>query len=94
MVSAQIVFLVCSVFQIAVTLPMLFDRGSTIPRETSIPTTLIWLIYGVTYFTISYPLAGVASIVGGALWALVAVFRDRASLEDTDYITDDLLSDD
>ena len=85
MVSAETVFLAATTFQIIFTLPTLFDRGSTVPRETSIPTAIVWLVYGVTYFTISYPLAGIASIVGGTLWGLVALFRARSSEQEIDY---------
>lgn len=91
MVSAEIVFLGASVFQIVFTLPMLLDRGSTVPRGTSIPTALVWFVYGITYFAISFPLAGIASVVGGILWGFVAVYRNRSPEQDSDYLTDDLL---
>lgn len=67
MVSAEMVFLGASAFQIVFTLPMLLDKGSTVPRETSIPTTLVWFVYAATYFAISFPLAGIASVIGGSL---------------------------
>lgn len=69
---------------------MLLDNESIIPRETSIPTTLIWFVYAATYFSISFPLAAVANVIGGSLWALVAVYRGRPSEQDIDYVTDDI----
>lgn len=90
MVAAEIVFLAATVFQIVFTVPTLLDRGATVPRETSIPTALVWYVYGVTYFTISYPLAGIASIVGGSLWGLVALYRARLPDQDIGYNLDNL----
>jgi hypothetical protein len=92
MVSAEMVFLGATAVQIVFTLPVLFDSGSTVPRETSIPTALVWFVYAATYVTISFPLAAVASALGGALWAFVALFRGRPSKQDLDYVIDDLLS--
>lgn len=92
MVSAEMVFLVATAVQIIFTLPVIFDRGSTVPRETSVPTALVWFVYAVTYVTISFPLAAVASALGGALWVVVALFRGRPSKQDLDYAIDDLFS--
>jgi hypothetical protein len=92
MVSAEMVFLGATAVQIVFTLPVLLDSGSTVPRETSIPTALVWFVYAATYVTISFPLAAVASALGGALWAFVALFRGRPTKEDLDYVIDDLLS--
>jgi hypothetical protein len=92
MVSAEMVFLGATAVQIVFTLPVLLDSGSTVPRETSIPTALVWFVYAATYVTISFPLAAVASALGGALWALVALFRGRPSRQDLDYVIDDVLS--
>ncbi len=92
MVSAEIVFLGATVVQIVFTLPVLLDSGSTVPRETSIPTALVWFVYAATYVTISFPLAAVASALGGALWGFVALFRGRPSKQDLDYVVGDLLT--
>ncbi|WP_435077017.1 hypothetical protein [Halococcus sp. AFM35] len=92
MVSAEMVFLGATVIQIVFTLPVLLDSGSTVPRETSIPTALVWFVYAATYVTISFPLAAVASALGGVLWAFVALFRGRPSKQDLDYVIGDLLS--
>lgn len=64
---AELIFLGASVFQIAVLLPMLFDSNSLIPRETSIPTTLVWFVYAATYVSMSFHLAAIASAIGGTL---------------------------
>ena len=92
MVSAEMVFLAATAVQIIFTLPVIFDRGSTVPRETSVPTALVWFVYAATYVTISFPLAAVASALGGALWVVVALFRGRPSKQDLDYAIDDLFS--
>jgi hypothetical protein len=92
MVSAEMVFLGATAVQIVFTLPVLLDSGSTVPRETSIPTALVWFVYAATYVTISFPLAAVASALGGTLWAFVAFFRGRPSKQDIDYVIDDLFS--
>lgn len=92
MIPADLIFLAGAGFQIVVLLPLLLDDQTTIPRETSIPTTIIWFIYIPTYISIGLPLASVATAIGGGLWGLVAIFRARNSDQDIDYITDDLLS--
>lgn len=94
MVTAEVIFLSGAVIKMSVILLMLLDKNSTIPRETSIPTTIIWYIYGITYFSISYPLAGIASILGGTLWGLVALYRARSSEQDPNYSLDDIISGD
>jgi hypothetical protein len=92
MVSAEMVFLGATAIQIVFTVPVLLDSGSTVPRETSIPTALVWFIYAATYVTISYPLAAIASALGGVLWMVVALARGRAPSQRIDYVTDELLS--
>lgn len=91
MVQPEHVFLVGAAFQIAVLLPMLLDSETIIPRETSIPTMLIWFVYSATYFAISFRIAAVANVVGGSLWALVALYRGRPSEQDVEYVTSGLL---
>jgi hypothetical protein len=93
MVSAEMVFLGATAIQIVFTVPVLFDSGSTVPRETSIPTALVWFIYAATYVTIAYPLAAIASALGGVLWLVVAVYRGRPPNQSVAYVTDDLLAD-
>lgn len=56
---------------------MLSNKNSLIPRETSIPTTLIWFVYAATYFSMSFHLAAIANAVGGTLWGVVALYRAR-----------------
>jgi hypothetical protein len=90
MIQAEYIFLGGAIFQIIVLLPILLDNESIIPRETSIPTTAIWFIYGATYFSISFHLAAVANVIGGSLWTLVAIYRSRPTEQDIDYITDEL----
>ena len=91
MITAELVFLAASTFQIAVITPLLLDESSLVPRETSVPTTIVWFVYAATYFSISYPLAGIANVVGGSLWALVAIYRHRPSGQTVSYDIDGLL---
>ncbi|WP_256685021.1 hypothetical protein [Halococcus qingdaonensis] len=93
MVAAEMVFLGATVFQIAFTLPVLLDSGSTVPRETSVPTALVWFVYAATYVTISYPLAAIASALGGALWLVVAFYRGRPPGQHPNYDVDSSLAD-
>lgn len=91
MIPAEYVFLAGAALQITVLLPLLLDSESTVPRETSLPTTLIWFVYAATYFAISFPLAAVANVIGGSLWALVALYRNRSPEQDIDYVPNELL---
>jgi hypothetical protein len=93
MVTAELIFLGATIFQIAFTLPVLLDSSSTVPRETSIPTALVWFVYAGTYVTISYPLAAIASALGGALWLVVAFYRGRSPGQRPDYDVDGPLAD-
>jgi hypothetical protein len=38
----------------------------------------------------SFHFAAIANVIGGSLWALVAVYRGRPQEQEIDYITDDI----
>jgi len=75
----DIIFTVGSVFSIVVLMPTLRDRMATIPLGTSVPSALIGLVYGSTFFTMGLTFSAAGSIATGVLWSLIAALRSPAS---------------
>ncbi len=71
----DLVFLAGSVFSIIVLTPTLTDRMANVPLGTSVPSSLVGLIYGVTFFTLGMTFSAVGSLLTGIIWSLIAVFR-------------------
>jgi len=73
------IFTVGSVFSIVVLMPTLKDRMATIPLGTSVPSALIGLVYGSTFFTMGMTFSATGSVATGVLWSLIAALRSPAS---------------
>ncbi|WP_224333305.1 hypothetical protein [Haloprofundus halobius] len=71
----EFVFVTESVFSLVVLAPLLGDRMAQVPYGTSVPSALIGLVYGGTFFSTGVGFSALGSALAGLMWALVAVFR-------------------
>ena len=77
------VFLLGSVFSIAVLAPTLRDSTARVPLGTSAPSALIGLIYGATFLSMGMAFSGAGSALAGLMWSLIAFLRAPESDEST-----------
>ena len=79
MIWQDLIFTVGSVFSIIVLTPTLRDKMATIPLGTSVPSALIGLVYGSTFFTMGMTFSAAGSLATGVLWTLIAALRSPGS---------------
>ena len=75
MMWQDLVFLLGSVFSIAVLAPTLRDATARVPLGTSAPSALIGLVYGATFFSMGMSFSGAGSALAGIMWSLIAFLR-------------------
>ena len=75
----DLIFTVGSAFSILVLMPTLKNRMATIPLGTSVPSALIGIIYGSTFFTMGLTYSAAGSVATGVLWSLIAMLRSPDS---------------
>ena len=73
------IFTAGSIFSIIVLMPTLKDRMATIPLGTSVPSALIGLLYGTTFFSMGMTFSAAGSLATGVLWSLIAALRSPGS---------------
>lgn len=79
MIWQDLVFTVGSIFSILVLMPALRDRMASIPLGTSVPSALLGLMYGLTFFTMGMVFSAAGSLATGFLWSLIAAVRSPGS---------------
>lgn len=79
MVWQDFIFAAGSIFSILVLMPTLRDLMASIPLGTSVPSAVIGLLYGSTFFTMDMTFSAVGSFATGVLWSLIATFRSPES---------------
>ena len=79
MIWQDLIFTVGSVFSIVILTPTLRDKMATIPLGTSVPSALIGLVYGSTFFTMGMTFSAAGSLATGVLWTLIAALRSPGS---------------
>lgn len=75
----DLIFTAGSVFSIIVLAPTLKDRMASIPLGTSLPSALIGLVYGSTFFTMGMTFSAAGSFATGVLWSFIAALRSPRS---------------
>lgn len=75
MMWQDMIFLLGSVFSLVVLVPTLRDPMANVPLGTSLPSAIIGVIYGVTFFSLGMPLSGVGAALTGILWSVIAALR-------------------
>lgn len=79
----DIIFLAGNVFSLAVLVPTLRDEMANVPLGTALPSALIGLVYGTTFFTLGMGLSAVGAVLTGLMWSVIAYLRSpRPSLLD------------
>lgn len=89
MMWQDITFLLGSVFSLVVLLPTLRSPMASVPLGTSVPSAIIGLVYGFTFFTLGMPLSAVGAGATGLLWSLIAAVRSPDSSESEDGFRSD-----
>lgn len=75
MIWQDLVFLAGSVFSIIVLAPTLKDHTANVPLGTSLPSALIGVIYGASFYTMGMAFSATGSMLTGVLWAAIATLR-------------------
>jgi len=75
MIWQDLVFLAGSVFSIVVLAPTLKDRTARIPLGTSLPSALIGVVYGASFYSMGMAFSATESLLTGVLWGGVAALR-------------------
>jgi len=83
----DLVFLAGSSFSIVVLVPTLKDRFASVPLGTSLPSALIGVVYGLTFFTLGMTFSAAGSLAAGLMWALIASLRAPNGRTLTDYLS-------
>lgn len=71
----DIIFLAGNVFSLAVLVPTLRDEMANVPLGTALPSALIGLVYGTTFFTLGMGLSAVGAVLTGLMWSCIAYLR-------------------
>lgn len=69
------VFLVGGLGFIFGLVPSLTERTTRIPIMTSLPTGITLLVFGACQFSLGLPLGGIANLITGVMWLLIAKYR-------------------
>lgn len=75
MLWQDIVFMLGSSFSVFVLMPTLRDRSSRVPWGTSLPSTIIGLVYASTFYSLGMVLSAVGALAAAGMWSLIAAFR-------------------
>lgn len=79
MMWQDIIFMLGSMFSLIVLLPTLRNPMAKVPIGTSLPSAMIGVIYGVTFFTLGMTLSAVGAALTGLIWSLIAALRSPRS---------------
>lgn len=71
----DVIFLAGSVFSLVVLFPTLRNPVATVPLGTSLPSSLIGMVYGATFLTLDMTLSAAGALLTGVLWSVIATLR-------------------
>lgn len=71
----DVIFLAGNAFSLAVLVPILRDEMANVPLGTALPSALIGLVYGVTFFTLGMELSAAGAVLTGLMWSVIAYLR-------------------
>lgn len=75
MIWQDVVFLAGNAFSLAVLVPTLKDEMANVPLGTALPSAIIGLLYGVTFFTLGMGLSAAGAVMTGLMWSCIAYLR-------------------
>ena len=75
MMWQDVIFLAGNAFSLAVLVPTLRDEMANVPLGTALPSALIGLVYGVTFYTLGMALSAVGAVLTGLMWSVIAYLR-------------------
>jgi len=79
MMWQDVIFLLGSIFSLIVLVPTLRNPMAHVPLGTSLPSAIIGITYGVTFFSLGMYLSAVGAALTGVLWSLIAALRSPRS---------------
>lgn len=71
----DLIFTAGSVFSLVVLAPLLGDKMAQVPYGTSVPSALIGLIYGGTFYSMGMVYSAFGAAAAGIMWGLIALLR-------------------
>lgn len=75
MIWQDMVFFAGNAFSVMVLAPTLRDAMSNVPLGTSVPSSVIGLVYGATFLTMGMTYSAAGSMLAGVMWGLIALLR-------------------
>ena len=75
MMWQDLIFFAGNAFSVMVLAPTLRDAMSNVPLGTSVPSSVIGIVYGATFLTMGMTYSAAGSMLAGAMWGLIALFR-------------------
>lgn len=75
MIWQDFVFLAGSVFSILILAPTLKDRTANVPLGTSLPSAILGIVYGASFYSMGMAFSASGSLLTGVLWAAIATLR-------------------
>lgn len=87
------IFLVGSVVSIVSLTPTLRSALASVPLATSLPSAIIGISYGATYFTLGMPFSAAGSLAAGFMWSLILAFRRPTDDEGESLLSTGVLAD-
>lgn len=83
------IFLTGSIVSIVSLTPTLRSAVASVPLATSLPSALIGLVYGLTYFSLGMTFSAAGSLAAGLMWSLILAFRRPTSTEPRSFVPTD-----
>lgn len=77
----DVIFLAGSVFSLLVLFPTLRNPVATVPLGTSLPSSLMGVVYGATFLTLDMTLSAAGALLTGVVWSVIATLRSPTGRE-------------
>lgn len=69
------IFLAGSLLSVGFLIPTIRDAAARVPRETSIPSMLIGMVYSFTFLTLEMTFSAFGAFAAATMWSLIVYFR-------------------
>lgn len=75
MVWQDFVFLTGSLLSVGFLIPTIRDAAACVPRETSVPSMVIGMVYSFTFLTLGMTFSAFGAFAAATMWSLIVYFR-------------------
>lgn len=83
------IFLTGSIISIVSLTPTLRSAVASVPLATSLPSALIGIVYGLTYFSLGMTFSALGALAAGLMWSLILAFRRPTRTESRSFLPTD-----